>query len=32
MRAGEIGVSVGRMPIALRMAFAIAGEVGTVAT
>ena len=32
MRAGLMGVSVGLTPIASRMAFAIAGDVGTVAT
>jgi hypothetical protein len=31
-RSGRIGISVSRMPVALRMALAIAGEVGTVAT
>src|SRR6266516_6381441 len=31
-RSGRIGISVSLMPIALRRAFAIAGDVGTVAT
>src|SRR5213080_4607053 len=31
-RSGRIGISVSLMPIALRIAFAIAGDVGTVAT